>query len=163
MSQIKIADGYRPGLIGTITRHFSQHFHHHCGFGAAFEIKVAREMADFVARSGAPDLGLWHAHRGDEILGSVFIDGQNLGQGNAHLRWFILDPATRGLGIGEQLMTRAMAFCDAQGFPETHLWTIKGTDAARAVYERHGFTLAEEFEGDQWGSPAIEQRFVRAK
>jgi len=160
---VEITEGYRPGLIGTVTRHFSQHFHQANGFGAAFEIKVAREMADFVSRLGAPDLAAWHAHEAGHILGSVFIDGENLGQGRAHLRWFILDPQTRGQGIGDALMSRAMTFCDARAFSETHLWTIKGTHAARALYERHGFALAEEFEGDQWGTRATEQRFVRSK
>lgn len=160
---IEIEEGYRPGLIGTVARHFSQHFHSHCGFGAAFEIKVATELADFVHRSDAPDLACWHAHSDGHILGSIFIDGNNLGGGKAHLRWFILDPKTRGQGIGDQLMTRAMSFCDQRKFPETHLWTIKGTDAARKLYERHGFTLAEEYDGDQWGSVATEQHFIRTK
>ena len=160
---VKIDKGYRPGLIGTVTRHFSQHFHSHCNFGAAFEVKVATEMAAFVDRLGAPNLACWHAHRDGHILGAVFIDGDNLGEGKGHLRWFILDPKARGLGIGDKLMTRAMAFCDERAFPETHLWTIKGTDAARKLYERYGFELAEEYDGDQWGSVATEQRFVRKR
>ncbi len=161
MPQIEITTGYRPGLIGVVSRHFSQNFWAHCGFGAAFEMRVARELADFVERIGAPNLQVWVAHRGEDVLGSIFIDGDNLGDHKGHLRWFILDPETRGQGIGDKLMTRAMAFCDARAFPETHLWTIKGTDAARKLYERHGFELAEEYDGDQWGSVATEQRFVR--
>ena len=161
--KIEIEEGYRPGLIGTVTRHFSQHFHKVNGFGAAFEIKVATEMAEFVNRLGSPDLAVWHAHQDGHILGSVFIDGENLGEGKAHLRWFILDPQARGHGIGDKLMTRAMDFCDARGFRKTHLWTIKGTDAARTLYERHGFVLAEEYDGDQWGTLATEQRFMRLK
>ncbi len=163
MTGIQIEKGYRPGLIGTVTRHFSEFFAQHCGFGAAFEIKVATEMADFVRRMDAAELELWHAHAGGRVLGSVFIDGQNLGAGKGHLRWFIVDPDARGHGLGAQLMSRAMAFCDAQGFEETQLWTIKGTDPARVLYERHGFVLAEEYVGNQWGAEAVEQRFVRQK
>lgn len=163
LTQIEIANGYRAGLIGTVTRHFSQNFYAHNGFGPAFEAKVARELADFVTRMESQKLGLWHAHQNDTVVGSIFIDGENLGNNIAHLRWFILDPATRGQGIGQKLMTLAMDFCDHHQFDATHLWTIKGTDAARTLYERHGFELAQEFEGDQWGTPAIEQKFIRPR
>jgi hypothetical protein len=59
-------------------------------------------------------------------------------------------------------MTRAMAFVDER-FDETYLWTFKGLDAARHLYEAFGFQLAEEAEGTQWGEAVVEQRFVRHK
>lgn len=163
MGEIEIKEGYVPGLIGTVSRLFSRHFADLCGFGQAFEIKVACELADFVERSKDPDLAFWHASLDGEAVGSVFIDGKNLGDNIGHLRWFILDPKAHGNGIGNALMTKAMGFCDARGFEETHLWTIKGTDAARRLYEHHGFELEQEFEGDQWGSVAVEQKFIRKK
>ena len=54
-----------------------------------------------------------------------------------------------------------MAFVDRQGFDETHLWTFKGLNAARRLYERAGFTLVEERPGARWGTEVLEQRFVR--
>ncbi len=53
-------------------------------------------------------------------------------------------------------------FCDKRSTGEVHLWTFKGLDAARWLYESNGFSLAEEYVGDQWGSEVLEQRFVRA-
>jgi hypothetical protein len=41
-----------------------------------------------------------------------------------------------------------------------YLWTFQGLDAARRLYEKHGFRLAEEREGSQWGERVLEQRFV---
>jgi hypothetical protein len=64
------------------------------------------------------------------------------------------------MGVGRVLLERAMAFVDAH-YDETYLWTFKGLDAARHLYEAAGFTLAEESEGRQWGSVVVEQRFVR--
>jgi len=40
---------------------------------------------------------------------------------------------------------------------------LKGLDAARSLYERNGFTLADEYVGTQWGTPVTEQKFVRLK
>ncbi len=56
-----------------------------------------------------------------------------------------------------------MAFCDAQGFPKIMLWTFQGLDAAHRLYEAHGFVLAEEWVGDQWGTEVVEQRFERSR
>jgi GNAT superfamily N-acetyltransferase len=58
-------------------------------------------------------------------------------------------------------LARALEFCDQRGYRETHLWTVNGLDAARKLYQDHGFELAEEYYGDQWGSEVLEQKFVR--
>ena len=89
------------------------------------------------------------------------IDGEDLGPGTAHLRWFIVEDGLRGAGIGRSLLTAAVAFCDRQGFAEIHLWTFKGLDAARRLYEAHGFAVAAEAVGRQWGTEVVEQKFVR--
>jgi ribosomal protein S18 acetylase RimI-like enzyme len=59
------------------------------------------------------------------------------------------------------LLSQALAFCDQREFREIHLWTVRGLDAARRLYESHGFQLAEEYLGDQRGSEILQQRFVR--
>ncbi len=94
-------------------------------------------------------------------MGSVAIDGQDLGGNIAHLRWFILDDGCRGYGVGHQLLQQAIEHCDEQQFREIHLWTFKGLNAARKLYERFGFQLVEEVEGQQWGNQVVEQKFVR--
>lgn len=60
-------------------------------------------------------------------------------------------------------MTRAMDFIDAQPFGETYLWTFKGLDSARHLYESFGFTLTSESAGAQWGTHVTEQRFSRRR
>ncbi|MFP3710951.1 MarR family transcriptional regulator, partial [Paraburkholderia sp. SIMBA_009] len=51
---------------------------------------------------------------------------------------------------------------DALDIDETYLWTFKGLDAARHLYESAGFVLTQEAEGTQWGGAVVEQRFSRA-
>jgi len=41
-----------------------------------------------------------------------------------------------------------------------YLWTFQGLATARRLYEKHGFRLAEERAGSQWGTQVMEQRFV---
>ena len=101
--------------------------------------------------------------RGQEIIGSVAIDGEDLGADIAHLRWFIVDDGVRGSGVGRRLLETALAFVDEKGFAETHLWTFNGLLAARHLYETPGFKCVEEHPGSQWGSEVLEQRFVRSR
>ena len=114
----------------------------------------------FTARDGKV---VMTAVQNERIVGSVAIDGQDLGNNQAHLRWFILDDGCRGGGIGRQLLTQALAFCDQRGFASTELWTFQGLDAARKLYESLGFALVHEEAGQQWGSTVVEQQFSRSR
>ncbi|RZL06330.1 MAG: MarR family transcriptional regulator, partial [Rubrivivax sp.] len=161
ITAITVTAGYRPGLIGRITEMHAAFYARDWGFGSFFESRVASGLADFSQRLHEPCNGIWVATLHDRIVGSVAIDGQDLGPGRAHLRWFILDDGCRGSGVGRQLLGEAIAFCDRAGFESTHLWTFKGLDAARRLYESAGFELAHEAPGDQWGTPVVEQQFSR--
>ncbi len=131
------------------------------GFGRYFEARVAAELAGFANRLDNPRNELWLALVDQTTVGSIAIDGEDLGNGVAHLRWFIMDDDARGAGAGGRLLREALAFCDQSGFAETRLWTFDGLKAARKLYEAHGFALVEELPGRQWGSEVLEQTFAR--
>ncbi len=170
-AHVEIQCGYRPGLIAGITRMHIEYYSRSAGFGQRFEAVVAAGLADFCNRLEHPDNAVWTIGRGDRLLGSIAIDGQDLnrrgaqddGTDIAHLRWFILDDSLRGLGFGRRLMAEALAFVDARRFARTDLWTFDGLLAARHLYEAHGFVLAEQHLGDQWGREVLEQRFTRGE
>ena len=161
ISPATVERGYRSGAIGRCVEMHAVYYARIAGFGRPFEAQVAAGMADFTARLGKPCNGLWLAVRGERIVGTVAIDGEDLGEGVAHLRWLIVADDQRGQGLGLGLLREALAFCDGEDFTETHLWTFRGLDAARRLYEAHDFLLAEERLGPQWGESVLEQRFVR--
>ncbi len=185
----EISNGYRPGLIGRCSDMHARYYARTVGFGREFEAIVATGLSEFCTRIEHPDNEIWTAIADETIVGTIAIDGEDLnrpaetdldtdhrsnavsgtgidnGIGNggriAHLRWFIVDDDQRGSGLGRRLLSAALAFVDARDFAETHLWTFRGLDAARALYEAHGFALADEYQGRQWGSAVMEQKFVR--
>ncbi|QJT79378.1 helix-turn-helix domain-containing GNAT family N-acetyltransferase [Kosakonia sp. MUSA4] len=157
----EIVSGYLPGMIGRISEMHASYYSQHYDFGYFFEAKVAAGLAEFAGRLDNPRNGIWLAVRHGRIVGSVAIDGEDLGNNEAHLRWFILDEECRGSGVGRELLARAMAFCDEQQFDAVQLWTFSGLHAARRLYESWGFTLSKEWQGDQWGRPMLEQQFTR--
>lgn len=160
-ADIEIAAGYAPTLLGRVVAMHAQYYSENYGFGAVFETKVAAEMAEFLSRVGRPMNETWSATRAGKIIGSITLDGEDLGDGKAHLRWFVMDDDVRGAGAGKRLLSAAIRFADGYGFKEIHLWTFKGLDAARRLYEREGFALLTEEAGEQWGTRVLEQHFVR--
>lgn len=165
-SAIEIHAGYRAGIIGRTVALHATTYEAIAGFGVAFEAKVAAGMGEFGPRAERACNRIWAAVRDGVIVGSITIDGEDLNTegrtGLAHLRWFIVQDGLRGGGVGRRLLEAALAFCDAAGFAETQLWTFRGLDAARRLYEAQGFVLREEWLGRQWGAEVLEQRFVRA-
>lgn len=154
-----IHEGYLPGCIGDIASLHGRYYAQLAGFGVYFEKRVATELAAFAERLPCADKALWLYVEGDRTLASLAIDGDTL-HSRAHLRWFIVDDALQGSGIGRQLLALAMDFVDER-FAETYLHTFKGLDAARHLYEAFGFRLTDEEAGQQWGQTVIEQRFSR--
>ncbi|MFH2242888.1 helix-turn-helix domain-containing GNAT family N-acetyltransferase [Enterobacter sichuanensis] len=161
--ELKIVQGYLPGMIGRIAEMHGGYYAREHHFGRFFEAKVASGLAEFSGRLDKPCNQVWLAVMNDRIVGSVAIDGEDLEQGAAHLRWFIIDDGCRGHGAGKKLLTEAMRFCDDVGFSAVHLWTFNELTTARRLYESFGFTLVKEWEGDQWGSLITEQQFTRRR
>lgn len=106
-----------------------------------------------------PETAFWSASSDGRIVGSVSINGDREDPATARLRWFILEPSLQGQGLGGRLLSAALDFCRAQGVRQVVLWTFAGLDAARHLYERHGFRLTEEKPHQGWGPPVTAQRF----
>jgi ribosomal protein S18 acetylase RimI-like enzyme len=157
MTAVTLATGYRPGAIGAIAALHGRHYARSHGFDQVFEAKVARELGEFVCRMDPRLDRLWLALRGDEVVGSIVVDGGDR-PGVAHLRWFILAPDTRGLGLGRRMMAAAMDFIRAGGFTSAYLWTLADLDAAVHLYEAEGWDVAERLRGTQWGKAVDEVR-----
>ncbi|RON58003.1 bifunctional helix-turn-helix transcriptional regulator/GNAT family N-acetyltransferase [Pseudomonas frederiksbergensis] len=155
---LQIARGYRPGIIGRMVEMHATYYARHANFGQPFESLVASDMAELMGRLHNPRNEVWVALDGERIVGSIAIDGEGE---DAVLRCFILDDSARGKGAGKRLLAEAIRFCDEWGFRATKLWTFKGLDAARKLYEDVGFTLAREEEGEHWGGRITGQWFVR--
>lgn len=162
-SSIGIECGYRPGLLARCTELHALYYARESGFGRVFEAMIAGGLAEFSNRLDNPCNQIWYALKGNKVLGTIAVDGEDLGDGKAHLRWFIMDDETRGQGVGRKLLSTALHFCDKYRFSETHLWTFKGLDAARHLYEANGFQLAEERPGEQWEKPVLELLFIRRR
>lgn len=158
---MKIETGYKPGLIGRITEMHARYYAKTSGFGLEFESVVANGLAEFAPRLERPINEVWTITFDGDIAASIAIDGEDLGNNTAHLRWFIVDDVLRGSGAGTQLLETALQFCELHKFSKVDLWTFSGLAAARHLYEKHGFELSDEYAGNQWGTTVTEQKFAK--
>lgn len=150
---------YQPGALGRVCEMQARYYTRAWGFGSAFEIKVAGEMAGFMARFD-PSRDMFKIACGENrIAGSITIDGSETGDDRAHLRWFIVDDESRGCGVGRRLLDLAVIFAESRGFRLVYLWSFEGLAQARYLYESAGFELTEARRGSGWGAEVTEQMF----
>jgi len=159
MTDVKIVKGYIPGSIGRIAELHGTYYHQHWNFKLFFEAKVATEISEFLGRYNEKQDGFWTASIGGRVEGSITIDGIHAQKEGAHLRWFIVSDILRGKGVGNRLINEAIGFCRNKKYQRIYLWTFKGLDAARHLYEKNGFKLVKGFTGGQWGTKVVEQQF----
>ncbi|MCB1423574.1 MAG: GNAT family N-acetyltransferase [Nitratireductor sp.] len=153
-------DAYRPRLIAEVVRLHADYYAKHWGFGLPFEAKVALELADFLLgfREGRDFMrNVWLDDA--RLKGTVSLQAPDDEDGLAHLRWFIVDEAYAGEGLGGQLIDAAISHARSNGFAGVYLTTFAGLEAARKLYERSGFQLVTESQVDQWSGGVREQRF----
>jgi GNAT superfamily N-acetyltransferase len=129
-----ISSGYRPGLLGRCLEMHLQYYSRTVGFGASFEAQFATGLGELLNRLDSPRNEVWVVTDGTKIYGTIFIDGEGLGENKAHLRAFIVDDTLRGRGLGRKLIEKAMAFVDDQAFSETHLYTFRGLDGESTIF-----------------------------
>ncbi|MFC1858345.1 GNAT family N-acetyltransferase [Thermodesulfobacteriota bacterium] len=151
--------GYFPGVIGKVIELHAVYYFENWGFDVSFETQEGKELSEFMAGFDEKRDGFWATIIDNEFAGCVAIDGNFPEDEGARLRWFIVDPKFQGKGAGSALIREAVDFCKSTGYKRVFLWTFEGLDAARRLYEREGFYLAQEHTLHQWGREINEQMF----
>lgn len=163
--QVELHRGWAPGIIGFTVATHARYYAREWGFGPLFEARVAAGMGDFMLRYDPTRDLVLRAELNGDFIGTISVDGSDpaLPQGQAHLRWFIMSDSARGQGAGRLLFDAALAFMDEVGFSSSYLTTFAGLDPARHLYEQAGFILQHEERGESWGTPVVEQLFLRER
>lgn len=147
---------YQPGDIGYIAyRHGVLYAKEYELLDQVFEKYVLQSLVNFLEDPSGGEI--WVAECCGTIAG--FIGVVKVSETTAQLRWFLIEPEFRGSGLGRKLVTTVMEYCKNHGYDHILLWTFKGLDAARHLYEQFGFTLTEEKDNNTWKTQLIEQRW----
>jgi len=146
----------KPGDIGSIVHMHGVIYAREYGFDHTFEAYVAGPLAECV-RAASPRDRIWLAERAGQVVGCIAIVAAS--EKVAQLRWFLVDPAIRGLGLGKKLFHEAVAFCKETGYGSIILWTVSALTAAAHLYQAAGFKKVAEKPGRRWGVDVIEEKY----
>lgn len=140
MSALDIQKGYVPGVVARLTELHTTYYGELWELGPQFEVEMAEGIAEFIGRYDPDNDGLWTVVDEDRtVRGGIIIDSRKTGQEGAQLRYFILDPALHGNGLGRRLLKRAIEFCRENGYERIFLWTVDELEAAVYLYREFGF------------------------
>ena len=157
LSEISIRTELRPGDIGYVTYLHGTLYNREHEFGIAFESYVASGLHDFYQQYDPEKDCVWVCEHEGKMVGFLVLMHR---PGNAaQLRYFIISPAYRGVGLGRKLMKLFMDFFHAKGYRSAFLWTTSGLPAAAHLYKSVGFVLTEEVDSTAFGIALKEQRY----
>lgn len=156
INDITIRTDLRPGDIGNITYLHGKLYSEEHTWGIGFESYVAAGLAEFYENYHPDRSCIWIAEHDGKIVGSlVLLDRKD----SAQLRYFLVLPEYRGIGLGKRLMELFIAFLRDHGYRSAYLWTTGNLENAAALYARFGFQLTEKKSSTAFGRTVEEQRY----
>ncbi len=153
---ITLRTDLRPGDPGYIIWLHGVLYKKEHGFGPVFEASVCKAFYGFLMNYNPKTDRLWCAEADGRIIGCIGVVGQG---DRARVRWFLLEPAYRGRGMGKKLLESAIDFARACGCRSAYLGTTVGCDTAIALYERAGFVFTGKKPNDGWRKGCVELEY----
>jgi DNA-binding MarR family transcriptional regulator/GNAT superfamily N-acetyltransferase len=129
------------------------------GWNETFESLVARIVADFADNHDPARESAWIADVDGQRVGCVFCVRKD--ETTAQLRLLLVEPRTRGMGVGSRLVEECLRFARRAGYRSIMLWTNDVLLEARRIYLRAGFQLREEAPRHSFGHDLTEQIWWR--
>ena len=118
---------------------------------------VANAVYDFQDRFDAAKDSMYILDYNGKPSGCIAVTHAE--EDTAQLRFFFVDAAIRGMGIGKRLMELALAFCKEKQYRHIFLLTCSKLTAARRLYQQYGFAMAHAYENLEWGEAMTEERW----
>ncbi|MDR3711233.1 MAG: GNAT family N-acetyltransferase [Puia sp.] len=147
-----------PGDLGSIAQMHGKLYAEECGYGLAFEGYVLQGLHEFSLRYSPGKDRVWICEDAGRVVGFLVALNREE-EASVQLRYFILLPGYRGLGLGRRLMDLFIGYMRENGCHRAYLWTTNEQHAAVSLYTRYGFRLTEEKTSNAFGKLLLEQRY----
>ena len=138
---LTIRTDYRPGDMAYMLYMHSRFY----DFGFHFEMYVAESLLEFVRNLDVEKERIWIAEDQGKIVGTIALKNTD---GQAQLRYFLIDPEYRGRGLGRFLINQFMAFLKKSDYQSSFLLTEDSLDTALHLYKSYGFSYVSSRDTD---------------
>lgn len=154
---ISIRTHLKSGDIGYIIYLHGSLYKKEYNYSIAFETYVAKGLYEFYSQYDPYKDGVWICEHNNSIIGFLLL--MHRGNHAAQLRYFILLPQYRGIGLGKKLMELFMNWLKEHDYHSCYLWTTHEQREAAELYKKFGFQLVEEHESTAFGKLLKEQKY----
>ncbi len=125
------------------------------GFSEFFN-KYATQAIDNFPKTYNPEKDFMLIAKVDGKFGGT-ITFMGEGDGVGRLRFFFVEPFTRGKGVGRLVFTTAMNMAKEMGYNHIYFSTYNVLNAARTMYRSLGFQITKETPEDAVASGVVEE------
>jgi GNAT superfamily N-acetyltransferase len=157
LDEVIIRTVLKPGDIGYVTYMHGHLYQQEYCYGISFEAYVAKGFYEFYQSYDPSQDRVWIAEHEGRIVGFLLLMHRE--NRVAQLRYFLLDPAYRGIGLGKKLSVLYMEYLHEKGYERSYLWTTNELFNAANIYRKMGFQLTDEITSESFGKPLKEQRY----
>jgi len=156
LTDIQIRKTLRPGDIGYVVYMHGRLYKKEYNYGIEFETYVAAGLAEFYQQYDPEKDRVWICEYKNKMVGFLLL----MHRGDAaQLRYFILKPKYRGLGLGNKLMSLYVDHLKKCKYKTSYLWTTDELPASAHLYQKFGFKLTEQKRSTAFGKSVKEQRY----
>ena len=156
LNEIKITNEFGPGDLGYIIHMHGRLYKGECDYGLPFEAYVASSLLEFYEKYDPKTNRVWICKHEGKMIGCLMLMSRG---DSAQLRYFIIEPAYRSIGLGRKLMNLYMEALKEFGYRSSYLLTTDGLPASAHLYNAYGFVLTSETKSDAFGKMVMEQRY----
>jgi DNA-binding MarR family transcriptional regulator/GNAT superfamily N-acetyltransferase len=148
---------HRPGDMGWVVSREGAVYAEEYGWDDTFEALVAQVVGDFLKNFDPKRERCWIAEINGQSAGHIFLVKHPEQPETAKLRLLFVEPAARGMGLGQVLVDECLHFARLAGYRRVVLWTQSILAAAHHLYRRAGFRLIQEEPHHSFGKDLIGQ------
>lgn len=156
LEDVTIRTELRPGDIGYVIYMHGHLYNKEYNYGIEFETYVASGLVEFYKQYDRRKDRVWICEHKNKIVG--FLLSMHRGDA-AQLRYFILEPGYRGIGLGNKLMNLYIDHLKQCNYKAAYLWTTDELLISAHLYQKFGFKLTEQKPSTAFGKPVNEQRY----
>jgi len=130
LDDISIRNDLRPGDIGYVIYLHGALYGKEYGYGVQFESYVAKGLCEFYEKYDPTRNRVWVCEHNHRMMGFLLL--MDRGE-SAQLRYFLIEPEYRGIGLGSKLLDLYMDFLRECDYKASYLWTTHELSTAAFI------------------------------